>query len=654
MPSSRWLRIAALLATAALSAMAFGTGQRWSAQDTTAASIGQAPAPGSPAPPNIRIPQFQSGGVNTDAPTRPASPVDLSDGVLRDAVERAAAGLPAPAGVHVAAGRIQVEVVHDLTAQDMRDVIVHAGGVIEGEAAGITLASIPLVRLTGIEHHGGVRYVRPPVRIGAPADTGRGPAVAPAAIAPVAGAEVTKTNAIAWQAAGQNGAGVKIGIVDFFDQTIWNAAQNAGEVPAPAGTFCRDAGSPCNVFTVTPGVQHGTAVAEIVHEMAPDAQIFLAVAGTTTDLQGAVDYFASQGVKIISRSLVDQYDGPGDGTGAIASVVNSAITQGMTWFNAAGNNANDGTGSGGYWRGSWADANNNGWLDFASGDEYLGFVCSYPLGLRWSDWGANRTDYDLYIYSSISPTRVLAHTSVNNQTAGAPPLELSNIPCDGTTVYYAGVKLVNAGAGTAGDVLEFGVNGCCLAHWQDAYSAAIPASDSFSSGAMSVGAIDPASGTTIAKYSSQGPTNDGRIKPNLSAASCVASFTYAPNCFNGTSAATPATAGAAALVLGAGLASTPAQLTAYLLNSATVDRGAAGADNVYGRGELVLPAPPPTTPVPLSVGGIAEAPDAAALPQRAGTNGRGPRAWHAGAGALLATAILGGSLVAWRRRAKAR
>jgi hypothetical protein len=311
-----------------------------------------------------------------------------------------------------------------------------------------------------------------------------------------------------------------------------------------------------------------------------------------------VSYFAGQGVRIISRSLIDQYDGPGDGTGAIANVVNSAMSQGMTWFNAAGNAANDGTSFGGYWRGTWIDANSNGWLDFAPGDEFLGFTCTYPLGLRWNDWGTNRTDYDLYIYSSVSPTLVLAHTSLNDQTTGAPPLEQSNIPCDGN-VYYAAIRLFAPGGGTATDRLEFGVNGCCLEHWQNAFSAAIAVSDSANAGAVSVGAIDPALGTTIAAYSSQGPTNDNRIKPNLSAASCVASFTYAPNCFNGTSAATPASAGAAALVLGAGLASTPAQLTAYLLNNATVDRGAAGTDNVYGRGELILPAPPTTsTPTP--------------------------------------------------------
>jgi hypothetical protein len=53
------------------------------------------------------------------------------------------------------------------------------------------------------------------------------------------------------------------------------------------------------------------------------------------------------------------------------------------------------------------------------------------------------------------------------------------------------------------------------------------------------------------------------------------------------------TAGGAALALSGGAASSPSTLKTYLLNS-TVDRGTAGSDNVYGRGELRLPNPPQT------------------------------------------------------------
>ena len=55
--------------------------------------------------------------------------------------------------------------------------------------------------------------------------------------------------------------------------------------------------------------------------------------------------------------------------------------------------------------------------------------------------------------------------------------------------------------------------------------------------------MDPPTGTTIAHYSSWGPTNDNRMKPDLTAAAGVQNFTYGT--FPGTSASTPAAAGAA-------------------------------------------------------------------------------------------------------------
>jgi hypothetical protein len=144
-------------------------------------------------------------------------------------------------------------------------------------------------------------------------------------------------------------------------------------------------------------------------------------------------------------------------------------------------------------------------------------------------------------------------------------------------------------------VLEVMGNGVFFDHWSNPYSASGPFADSANPGSVAVGAIDPPAGTTIATYSSRGPTNDGRVKPDLAAASCVTSrsmsFVAPGHCFNGTSAASPAVAGAAATVRGAGVASTPTGVAGYL-RSSTVDRGAAGADHTYGNGELILGPPP--------------------------------------------------------------
>ena len=94
----------------------------------------------------------------------------------------------------------------------------------------------------------------------------------------------------------------------------------------------------------------------------------------------------------------------------------------------------------------------------------------------------------------------------------------------------------------------------------------------------------------IQPYSSQGPTIDGRIRPDISGPTNVStSFAFTAGCsgaFGGTSAASPHVAGAAALYKGAlGLA--PQGLRDRLEANA-VDLGAAGKDSVFGAGRLRL------------------------------------------------------------------
>ena len=536
--------------------------------------------------------------------SRPDSSVPLASGVLRSAVERITRGQAAGAGVDVVDENIRVEILHDLPSSEIRAVISDTGGTIEGEIEGLAQALVPFDRLVAVEAHAGVQYVRPPLEANVPLLPPSNPSPIAQGVQGVAvvGEEVAKTNADAWHAAGIQGNGVKVGIIDFFDGGLWNSAVAAGELPTPAGTFCQWNGSPCDIWSGAS--DHGEGVGEIIHEMAPGAQLYVATVLTITDLQAAVDYFAAQGVDIISRSLTSQYDGPGDGTGDMAVVIDNAVASGMTWFNSAGNSASDGVsglGLGAYWRRQWVDADNDGLIEFAPGDEHLGFACGFVNGIRWSDFGAvNPTDYDVFVFDTPDDLFPF-YFSINDQTTGFQPLEMLDFPCLEGEIDYLQIVLFDTGNGTSGDVLELMVNLGAVEHWQNPYSASGPASDTASPGALSVGAVDPPLGSNIGWYSSQGPTNDERTKPDISAAACVASFTFAPDCFAGTSAAAPAAAGAAALIIDAGLASSPAAVKTYLLNSAVVDRGAVGTDNVFGAGELVLPSPPgsaPSTPTP--------------------------------------------------------
>lgn len=460
------------------------------------------------------------------------------------------------------------------------------GGTVHGPIADIGLeATLPAGQVAALEGNPAVEFVTEPTLIEpAKASSAGDPSQA------VTGQELALTNADDWQAAGVRGAGVKVGIIDAFDDETWDASVASGDLAgAPAGTFCRAGGASCSVWSG--GSAHGIGVAEIVQEMAPSATLYLATASTTADFQAAITYFHSQGVKIVTRSQTFTYDGPGDGTGGQAAVIDDAVSKGMLFLNSAGNSAGGSGSIGSYWRGPWTDADADGWLEFAPGDELLGTYCWYWNGLRWSDWGANKTDYDVYVFDS-SVTQIGAS---ERDQASLPPIEANNnIDCGADQdLVYVGIRLFDAGNGTAGDVLEFMVNGVGVEHWSNPYSAGGPGSDSKSPGALSVGAVDPASSGTIARYSSQGPTNDGRTKPDLAAPACVTSTAYSPNCFNGTSASTPVVAGAAALVASTGAATTPAGLASYL-KAAVVDRGAAGADNVYGTGELRLRAPTPT------------------------------------------------------------
>jgi subtilisin family serine protease len=95
-------------------------------------------------------------------------------------------------------------------------------------------------------------------------------------------------------------------------------------------------------------------------------------------------------------------------------------------------------------------------------------------------------------------------------------------------------------------------------------------------------------------YSSEGPTNGpggaetgGFAKPDISGFANVSTVSYGPGVFNGTSAATPHVAGAAALVLSAHPGYTPDQLQSFLEERA-VDLGDPGLDLQFGHGRLYL------------------------------------------------------------------
>ena len=411
---------------------------------------------------------------------------------------------------------------------------------------------------------------------------------------------VSLTRADTWHAAGIDGSGVKIGVIDFFDVTLyWDTAEHG---PAPvAGTTakCFHKGGDCTSMFYdgidVGGERHGVAVVEVIRDMAPGAQIYIGQASTAADYRLLVDWFAARGVKVLSRSLGSRYDGPGDGRGALDDVAAYAAGRGMVWINSAGNNAIDR-----YYRHpvrlvdgprrlvAFGPTGTTTRLRF-NGCVALG-------GVRWAnDWDvppAERTDYVVrLIRSNGDPDdEVVVEVSDFDQSAGAPPLEhiLGNHCANAMGSLYLEVE--HKRGDITGDVLEILDYGWGISQFTQAeYAASTSIVDSKVPAVVAVGAIDPPSSGTIGGYSSQGPTNDGRVAPAVAAPAGFPNSVFVT--FAGTSAAAAVVSGGAALLLDAGLAE-PGNSLGQLIRNTTIERGSPGPDNVYGHGEFRLPAPP--------------------------------------------------------------
>jgi hypothetical protein len=122
--------------------------------------------------------------------------------------------------------------------------------------------------------------------------------------------------------------------------------------------------------------------------------------------------------------------------------------------------------------------------------------------------------------------------------------------------------------------------------------------------AFAVGAYNVDNPGPIEPFSSDGPTIDGRLKPDIAAPDGVMNDVFNP--FFGTSASAPHVAGAAALVKGAFPSMTADQIQG-LLTCRALDGGPGGPDNRFGFGRLNLgplaATLPPTATLPALVRG---------------------------------------------------
>lgn len=455
------------------------------------------------------------------------------------------------------------EALFELLELPVRERVARLGGSVRGRLGNLIDASVPIAGLRQLDAGAGIGWVEPaPMRRLNIVSEGVN----------VIGAATLQASPVSYQPTDP----IRVGIIDLGFKGYQSLL--GSELPSSVTVQSFHPGGIEAIGEDPLDQLHGTACAEIVHDVVPEAELFLANIDTLFSNDQAVDWMIEQGVDVISYSIGWYNAGPGDGTGPINDAVQRALDAGIEFVVSAGNEARN------HWQGPYTDLNGDDFHDFAAGDDtnsvFLNAGESLTVFLNWDDWFASAQDYDLYV---IDDADSLIAFSTGFQTGSQNPAEALGFVAPVSGNYHV---LINRFSATRAVNLEmfFFVNRD-MQYLVPAGSITIPAD---TNDAVAVGATYWGD-DVIEFFSSQGPTADGRIKPDLAAPDGVvtASFGGVGLDFFGTSASAPHTAGAIALMKSRFGVFTLPQIREILYGRA-LDEGVAGKDNLYGFGRLDL------------------------------------------------------------------
>ena len=418
------------------------------------------------------------------------------------------------------------------------------------------------------------------------------------------------------------GSGIGIGVMSNGVRTLADR-QASGDLPARV-----------NVLPGQEGVgDEGTAMLEIIHDLAPGAELYFATGvGGQAQMAANIEALCDAGADIIVDDFGYFLDAAFQDD-LIAQGVNAATADGCFYFTAGGNDGNLNDGTSGVWEGDYAagsplmvEGETSGVRhDFGGGMEgnplsgagFFGFAG--PIILQWADpLGASSNDYDLF---RVNEDGDVVASSTDTQDGTQDPIESISSGRSSDTLVV--VKVSGADRflrlQAVDGQLEIATAGTLYGH-------------SAAENAVSVSAVDvrTAAGSgkvfngteSVTRGNSDGPRRiffepdgtpitagdfsetGGKLlrKPDLTAASCVSTATPGFSTFCGASAAAPHAAAIAALMVeGAGGPKHITQKT--LLRAVTgsaLDIETEGFDRDAGAGIVMAPGAVGAAAVPRS------------------------------------------------------
>ena len=422
---------------------------------------------------------------------------------------------------------------------------------------------------------------------------------------------------------GVDGTGIGVGVISDGVETLADQ-QATGDVAERVTVLPGQEGGPipfaCGGRS---NGSEGTALLEIVHDLAPGAELFFAdgISGSAQMAQNIED-LCTAGADIIVDDI--KYLGAAFQDDVIARAVSTAVANGCHYFSSAGNGGNKNDETASVWEGDFAAGSALDLIGVGSGlvvHDFGGGVTgneitkdsTLSIVLEWSDpAGGSANDYDLFL---IGPDNLVNSGSANTQDGTQDPIESIRSSCSPNREGDRLVIIKNAGAEDRYLRLSYAPEGLAIT------TAGHTFGHTASQDAIGVAAVDVADaggadgvfdGTeSVETYSSDGPrriffeadgtpitpgnfsSTGGRVlqKPDLAAADGVSTSTPGFSTFRGTSAAAPHAAAIAALMLEAAGGSanvTQDDLRAAMTGTA-LDIEAMGVDRDSGAGIVMAP-----------------------------------------------------------------